>query len=87
MKDANDNKMIDWVDTSNAVLTPHLIHPNFFKRSMTRVHQGATQDFGPISDGTPWREDNGQWFYWWGFKWLPYVGPKTKSFYAKFRSV
>ncbi len=50
MKDANNNKAVDWVDTSNAVLTPHLIHPNFFKRSMTRVHQGATQDFGPISD-------------------------------------
>ena len=40
-----------------------------------------------IGDGTPWLESDGNWYYWWGFKWLPYVGPKTKSFYAKFRSV
>lgn len=40
-----------------------------------------------IDDGTPWREDNGQWYYWWDFKWFPYVGPKTKGFYARFHPI
>lgn len=26
------NQTVDWVEESNAVLTPHLIHPNFFKK-------------------------------------------------------
>lgn len=49
MKGASDNKTVDWVDTLNAVLTPHLIHPNFFKSSGVCSRQGGSQDFGPIS--------------------------------------
>lgn len=32
MKHPLDDKTVDWVEESNAVLTPHLIHPNYFKR-------------------------------------------------------
>lgn len=31
MKHPLDNKTVDWVEESNAVLTPHLIHPNYLK--------------------------------------------------------
>ncbi|NNH86227.1 hypothetical protein [Acinetobacter terrae] len=40
------------------------------------------------TDGTPWKEENGNWFWWrkgWG--WIQYVGPKPQSFFNRFRLV
>lgn len=40
------------------------------------------------SDGTYWRNLNGDWFYWreiWG--WCQYVGLKNKNFLNKFREI
>ncbi|MCX0338298.1 hypothetical protein [Acinetobacter radioresistens] len=37
-------------------------------------------------DGTPWKEFNGEWFYWrevWG--WCQYVGSKNQNFFNKFK--
>lgn len=39
------------------------------------------------NDGTYWREINDQWWHWSAYRWWPYVGAKTQSFYNKFRAV
>lgn len=38
------------------------------------------------NDGTPWKNVEGDWFFWrevWG--WIQYVGPKNSNFFNKFR--
>lgn len=36
-------------------------------------------------DGTWWKNEGGQWYYWYHFAWAPYVGPVAKNFELRFR--
>lgn len=38
-------------------------------------------------DGTWWKNEGGQWYYWYSFDWAPYVGPVNKNFELRFRWV